>query len=125
MPNSAKKKTKNKKTTTNSYKLMQFIHSLLHYKLLRVCVSFCASPCIVLLSEQAVSVLPAVAFYQSTVVEKRLFDRSNFLLSLCLLVTGGFIFSGDWSPAHPSIAFSCPVDSCYSLWRSQSLGPDE
>lgn len=45
---------------------------------------------------------------------------------LCVLVGGHrLFFSGEWCLTHPSVALSCPVDSCYSLWRSQSLGPDE
>lgn len=45
---------------------------------------------------------------------------------LCVLVGGHrLFFSGEWCLTHPSVALSCPVDSCYSLWRSQSFGPDE
>lgn len=52
-------------------------------------------------------------------------ERSDFLLSLCLLLITIIFFSGKWCPTHPSIALPCPVGSCYGLWRSQSLGPDE
>lgn len=49
---------------------------------------------------------------------------SDFLLSM-LVVDHRLFFSGEWCLTHPSVALSCPVDSCYSLWRSQSVGPDE
>lgn len=112
-----------RKTSCN---LVWFIHGLLHYKPLRVRVSppvllpaLHCSQC-----KQSPSFPPLSFTHPLTGVEKMSCKRSDFFLSLCLLVITIF-FSGEWCPTHPSVALSCPVDPCYSLWRSQSLGPDE
>jgi len=75
--------------------------------------------------KQPATYLPSPFTCPLTVVEKMSCESYDFFLSLCLLVITNVFFSGEWCPAHPSVAISCPVDSCYSLWRSQSLGPDE
>lgn len=70
--------------------------------------------------------LLALAFYPYplTVVEKMSCERFWLLVSV-LIGDHRLFFSGEWCLTHPSIALSCPMDSCYSLWRSQSVGPDE
>lgn len=97
-------------------KLVWLIHGLLHETPLR-CALFALLP---------VPFLPALAFYPSplTVVEKMSCERFWLLVSV-LVGDHRLFFSGEWCLTHPSITLSCPVDSCYSLWRSQSVGPDE
>lgn len=97
-------------------KLVWLIHGLLHETPLR-CALFALLP---------VPFLPALAFYPSplTVVEKMSSERFWLLVSV-LVGDDRLFFSGEWCLTHPSITLSCPVDSCYSLWRSQSVGPDE
>lgn len=90
-----------------------------------MCLPSCASPCVALLPVQAVSFLPAIAFYPSFHCGGQDVMWEVWLLVVFVLAGDCNFFSGEWCPTHPSIALSCPVDSCYSLWRSQSLGPDE
>lgn len=108
-------------------KLVWFIHGLLHYKPLRVCVShlLCFSLCCTASSASSLlpschCLLPILSLWWKRCHVRGLTSckhRDNWWSQM--------FFSGEWCPTHPSIALSHPVDSCYSLWRSQSLGPDE